>query len=90
MVAIFGYIGYQVYQEPESIKEFGKVGTQSFDEIVSWGRLKIGADGSNSKKKKYASFAEEMLLGGLEDDDEDENEEKQESGEDNGQNEEDA
>ena len=72
MLLVVGYLSFEVYKDPGSIKGVADVGSQSLDDIVKWGRLKIGADTDpNSKRKKYNSFAEEMLLGGIDDDDQD-------------------
>jgi len=45
------------------IGEVADFGNQSIEDILSWGQMKLGADNMNGNKKKYTSFAEEILLG---------------------------
>lgn len=47
LVLFFGYVFWSVYKEPEILKEYSELSTQSYEDVVSWGRLKLGVDKAN-------------------------------------------
>jgi len=38
---ILAYLMFRLSQEPEIINEYKDIGTQSFDDIINWGMLKL-------------------------------------------------
>jgi translocation protein SEC62 len=44
ILCFIGYLCYEVAKDPAVIKEYAESATQSHDDIVSWGRIKLGID----------------------------------------------
>lgn len=52
--AFLFFLAYKLSQEPETLREYTSMGTQSFDDIIEWGKLQI--EGKKVIKEKGKSF----------------------------------
>ena len=50
--AFLCFLVYKLSQEPETLKEYTSMGTQSFDDIIEWGKLQIEGKKVNEGKRR--------------------------------------
>ena len=61
IVVFFAYVFWSVYKEPEILKEYTDISAQSYEEVVSWGRLKLGVDKANLTIKNAINYSQAIF-----------------------------
>jgi translocation protein SEC62 len=58
VLLLIGYLAFQIAQDPGVIKEYADVSQQSYHDVVSWGRLKLGVDKEEVVVKNAINYSE--------------------------------
>jgi hypothetical protein len=67
ILLFLGWIVWEVARDPGVIKEYAEVSQQSYHDVVSWGRLKIGVDKEDKVVKNAINY--DKILSDLEKED---------------------
>ena len=58
VLLLTAYLAYLINQDPGVIKEYAEVSQQSYQDVVSWGRLKLGVDKEEVVVKNAINYSE--------------------------------
>ena len=58
VIGMIVYLAYHINEDPNVIKEYSDISKQGYEDLVSWGRLKIGVDKEEVVVKNAIKYSE--------------------------------